>query len=441
MKRKISTMMALILVASLIAAGQNTIELTFTAENNGQYVTLDSIFVKNLTGGDAVTLYPNDTSLLLIITGINNSETSNPDHFMVFQNSPNPFIGLTTIKVFVPGKEQVTLEVSNLLGARLACLQTELDRGFHTFTFIAGFEKFYFLTLRNNGNSKTIKMINSGRSEQNCNLTYSGISDPQNNQKSASISTDLDFTPGDELLMVGYSNGVESGLTDSPESSRTFTIQFARNVACPGLDSLWYADKWYHTIQVLSQCWLKENLDVGMMINGTQTQTNNGIIEKYCYGNNANNCNNEGGLYLWDEIMQYSTTSGARGICPEGWHIPTDNEFKVLEGVADSYYKIGASIWDNDGLRGTDAGKNLKSSTGWTSNGNGVDAFGFSILPGGYWWQNGFFDRTVGAVIWTSSLKQAQNAYYRGLASPGNGIVRTTFNQPLGMSVRCLKDL
>jgi uncharacterized protein (TIGR02145 family) len=433
--------MMFVLAISNFAFGQNTIELTFTGDNNGQYLPIDSICIKNLTNGDAATLYPGDTTLILVITGLNDPGKNSSGNFTIFQNSPNPFNRQTTIKVFIPNDRLITFEVTNLLGAKLATLQTVLQRGFHNFSFNSGREKIYFLTLHYNGTAKTIKMINSGISDQNCSLIYSGPAEFRQNQKSSNLFTELDFTPGDELLMIGYSGGVESGFIDSPETSRQYVIQFARNVACPGLDSLLYADIWYHTIQVLGQCWLKENLDVGMMINGTQTQTNNGIIEKYCYGNNANNCNSEGGLYLWDEIMQYSTTSGARGICPEGWHIPTDNEFKVLEGVADSYYKIGASIWDNDGLRGTDAGKNLKSSTGWTSNGNGVDAFGFRVLPGGYWWQNGFFDRTVGAVLWTSSLKQAQNAYYRGLASPGNGIVRTTFNQPLGMSVRCLKDL
>jgi uncharacterized protein (TIGR02145 family) len=191
----------------------------------------------------------------------------------------------------------------------------------------------------------------------------------------------------------------------------------------------------------LGQCWLKENLDVGMMINGTQTQTNNGIIEKYCYGNNANNCNSEGGLYLWDEIMQYSANAGSRGICPEGWHIPTDNEVKVLEGTADSYIGINSPVWNTTGFRGIDAGKNLKSTSGWQGNGNGTDIYDFKVLPTGYWFAGYFSERTVDGGFWTSSLNAGFQAYYRGMAAPANNIARNAFDQPIGLSVRCLKDL
>jgi uncharacterized protein (TIGR02145 family) len=441
MKKYQTILMVFFLAMSTFAFGQNTIELTFTGDNNGQHVPIDSICIKNLTQGGAVTLYPDDSTLILVITGLSDPGKNSPDNFTIFQNSPNPFNRSTTIEIFIPGDQQITFEVTNLLGRKLTTLQTFLQKGFHNFSFNSGREKVYFLTLHYNGGAKTIKMINSGRSDQNCSLAYSGISDPQNNQKSANLVSELDFTPGDELLMVGYSNGVESGLTDSPESSRTYTIQFARNVACPGLDSLLFADKWYHTIQVLGQCWLKENLDVGMMINGTQTQTNNGIIEKYCYGNNANNCNSEGGLYLWDEIMQYSANAGSRGICPEGWHIPTDNEVKVLEGTADSYIGINSPVWNTTGFRGIDAGKNLKSTSGWQGNGNGTDIYDFKVLPTGYWFAGYFSERTVDGGFWTSSLNAGFQAYYRGMAAPANNIARNAFDQPIGLSVRCLKDL
>jgi uncharacterized protein (TIGR02145 family) len=139
----------------------------------------------------------------------------------------------------------------------------------------------------------------------------------------------------------------------------------------------------YNTVLIGTQCWMKENLKVGTMINGGQKQTNNGIIEKYCYNNNTANCDIYGGLYQWDEMMGYSATPGVQGICPPDWHIPTDDEWKILEGTVDSQYGVGHSIWNNDGLRGFDAGKNLKSTSGWSSGGNGTDLYGFGALPGG----------------------------------------------------------
>jgi len=69
---------------------------------------------------------------------------------------------------------------------------------------------------------------------------------------------------------------------------------------------------------------------------GSDNQTNNGKIEKYCYDNDPANCKKYGGLYQWDEAMQYSTTAGAQGICPEGWHIPTKAEFETLKKYVDN---------------------------------------------------------------------------------------------------------
>ena len=66
------------------------------------------------------------------------------------------------------------------------------------------------------------------------------------------------------------------------------------------------------------------------MIQIYQEMTNNGIIEKYCYDNDPVNCATYGGLYQWDEMMQYTTQQGTQGICPAGWHLPTDAEWTIL---------------------------------------------------------------------------------------------------------------
>ena len=67
------------------------------------------------------------------------------------------------------------------------------------------------------------------------------------------------------------------------------------------------------------------------MIQGNQNAANNGVIEKYCYNDDPNNCNTYGGLYQWNEAMQYVTTQGAQGICPSGWHIPTYAKLQTLK--------------------------------------------------------------------------------------------------------------
>ncbi len=56
--------------------------------------------------------------------------------------------------------------------------------------------------------------------------------------------------------------------------------------------------------------------------------TNDGVIEKYCYDDNPANCDEYGGLYNWNEMMMYEP--GGKGICPDGWHIPSDYEWENL---------------------------------------------------------------------------------------------------------------
>ena len=87
--------------------------------------------------------------------------------------------------------------------------------------------------------------------------------------------------------------------------------------------------KTYPTVQIGTQCWMAWNLNVGSMIPYTQEMANNGTVEKYCYDNSTSNCDVYGGLYQWDEIMNYSTTPGTTGLCPPvtGWHLPTDAEY------------------------------------------------------------------------------------------------------------------
>jgi len=139
----------------------------------------------------------------------------------------------------------------------------------------------------------------------------------------------------------------------------------------------------YNTIQIGNQCWMAENLNIGEMINGFEEMTDNGVIEKYCFDNDPANCEAYGGLYQWNEMMEYVSDSATQGICPEGWYLPTDFEWKILEGTVDSQYPVGDPIWEGTGIRGFDAGLNLKSTNGWYDGGNGTNFYGFNALPGG----------------------------------------------------------
>jgi len=171
--------------------------------------------------------------------------------------------------------------------------------------------------------------------------------------------------------------------------------------------------------------------------------SNNGILEKYCYNNDPAKCATFGGLYRWDEAMQYTTVQGTQGICPSGWHIPTDEELKVLEGSTDSQYGVGDTIWDSWAVRGSDVGTNLKSTTNWFG-GNGIDLYGFTGLPAGMIDGVGGFDvLNKEGFWWSTKLYVAGNpgsAWYRSLRYYETRSNRDNINTDFSFSVRCLKN-
>lgn len=210
---------------------------------------------------------------------------------------------------------------------------------------------------------------------------------------------------------------------------------------CEGIISIPYGGKVYHTVPIGEQCWLKENLDIGTMIPSFQGQSNNQEIEKYCYNDDTAYCEKYGGLYMWKEAMNHIPFQGGKGICPVGFHIPTDDEWKELEAYADSQYGMGDPEWDGTSFRGHDAGKRLKDQLGWFSGGNGSNIFGFTFRPGGYWETGSNFIREgEEGHVWSSTHNSGHNALKRSMKYDRDGVDRSYHWDEAAMSVRCIKD-
>jgi len=197
--------------------------------------------------------------------------------------------------------------------------------------------------------------------------------------------------------------------------------------------------KVYETVQIGSQCWMQENLNVGTRINGDTNQTNNAIIEKYCYNNSEDSCDVYGGLYQFDEALDYVYVDATQGICPDGWHVPSDNDWKTME----EYLGMAPGELNNTGWRGTDEGNKLKETgtSHWASDSGATNSSGYTALPGGFY---DFSDHTfnklgAGDETWTSSSSGA-DPYYRHLLHSNTKIFRNFDNGSYGRSVRCVKD-
>jgi len=171
----------------------------------------------------------------------------------------------------------------------------------------------------------------------------------------------------------------------------------------------------YKWVKIGKQKWMAENL-------------NYKTTESYCYDDIESNCQKYGRLYTWKV---------AKNACPDGWHLPTDNEWKQLEK------QLGMSQTDADdtGWRGTDEGKELKATNGWKSNGNGTDSYGFLALPAGYRNCNGtFLNLSYVAYFWSATESNSSRAWIRYLYYDNSDMFRYYRNKDYGFSVRCLKD-
>ncbi len=134
----------------------------------------------------------------------------------------------------------------------------------------------------------------------------------------------------------------------------------------------------YSTVLIDDQCWMAENLNYGDQIDGMYNQTNNSIIEKYCYNDLESNCDSLGGLYQWNELMEYTTEEGTQGICPDGWHVPSDMEwFQMANYLDPTVTNPALQSW-----QGTDIGTQLLEggSSGFEALFNGNRTYNYGII-------------------------------------------------------------
>lgn len=244
-----------------------------------------------------------------------------------------------------------------------------------------------------------------------------------------------------QTLNVHKNDGTLYQVAISDIDSITFSTSGSGTaLSCPGVPTVSYGGQIYNTVLIGDQCWLRENLNIGTMIdsyNGDDMQTDNGIIEKFCYNNEIDSCNKYGGLYQWNELMQYSETEGSKGICPDGWHIPTIVEFELL---AD---EVGDKI-DNNNYSGANALKAI--GEGWddntSDNGIGTNASGFSALLNGIrntpYGNFEYFDSMT--RFWSSSKNDSDKPEEIFLSGSHDGISFTYSGSSWGYSVRCIKD-
>ncbi len=435
---------------------QGTIQLTFTAENNGQYVPLDSILIENLTQGGETTLYAPDTVLSITIQGVNEHNLLRANSFWVSQNYPNPFNGKTTIELFLAEKQDIKISIRDILGRGLAYYENALNRGNHAFSFYSGNEKYYLLTVTGNQTSKTIKMLNANSITTyggTCKIVYIGYDDKVIGFKSQKAINNFGFDLGDTLQYTGYANAIDgifgsAVIDDTPQTNTDYVFSIIKGLRCPGTATVTDIDSnTYNTVQIGSQCLMKENLKTTTYQDGTpipnvtnDNSWSNLITGAYVwYDNDISWKGPYGAMYNW-----YATVD-AKGLCPTGWHVPTVDEWTVLTdyigGIGSPHGNELKSCRQVDSPLG--GGCNTNEHPRWSQDNNnwGTDDYGFSGLPGGYRNSNGpFFIIGNYGFWWSSTDISSDYAWCRSLNYSDGNVGVATYTKQNGNSVRCLKD-
>ena len=197
----------------------------------------------------------------------------------------------------------------------------------------------------------------------------------------------------------------------------------------------------YQTVQIDDQLWMAENLKVTHYNNGDEIPTGYSNDDwtslstgAYAvFDDNPANADVYGNLYNWYAVDEGEELYG--GICPQGWYVPTDDKWTVLEdfitndgyaGIEGNALKeVGYEHWnyDNDDI-------------------NGLDIYGFTGLPGGYRYSlNGFYGYMgLGGYFWSSTESFSNLAWYRVLHYGNSNVTRHSSPKQYGFSIRCLGD-
>ncbi|MEI6898768.1 MAG: FISUMP domain-containing protein [Bacteroidota bacterium] len=238
------------------------------------------------------------------------------------------------------------------------------------------------------------------------NGTYSGLG----------VSSNI-FTPsaagiGTKTITYTYTNAVLC----SASKTRTILVQAAPAFSCGNNMTDIRDGKSYATVQIGLQCWMASNLNYGNQVSSIQHQRDNCVNEKYCYQDLTANCAVQGANYQWDELMRYDDTSGPQGLCPPGWHVPTEAEWNTL-----------FSVYISNGF----AGSPLKYSgySGFNALLSGVNHFNRQ------WDFNGF-----ATFFWSSTAHGSLKAWARGMNDYNPSVSVYPSSRANAFSVRCCKD-
>jgi len=465
MEKHFTTMILCCLSVAFLQA-QTT--LTFTGSiGYNQYIPLNRVVVSNLTKGWQETLLWPDTVLMMSATGIPDVETVCTPSLRLSQNTPNPFDGTTFVNLQVVEPGDMTVTVTDIAGRIVGANNFSPEQpSIYQMRVSLSSPGLYFLTARQNGQTASIKILNQGNGGGD-DIAFATVAETmctsslQKQKNGHRSNTENPFDLGDQMEFVGFAmiNGeeVESNhVMQMVNASQTILLTFVISQPCHEATTVTDIEgNVYHTVQIGNQCWMKENLRVTMFADSTPIPIGAYYtsLEPHYYDDSTSYIplEDRGYLYNWAAAMREAASStavpsGVQGICPEGWHLPSEAEWEVLKNYVSSQpeYICGGNL--------NNIAKAL-ASTLWWENYSGTcnpgdqsvypnNATDFGAVPAGTFMIYGYNDVGIYAHFWSSTENDSFNdaAIYYGMDYDTFDFSWATCTKDRRASVRCLHN-
>lgn len=421
-----TTVLLILVLGSVTVMGQN-LEITFSG--TGESTLVDSVTATNTATDQTVTLPGNETLILELTSRIESLK----DPTFKARFYPNPFENTSTLRINQSKPEDVLITVRNLVGQLVFQAYQYLDPGQHSFAVSFDTPGIFIVSIAGETEKISIKAVCTNANSGSVEVAYSGSLSfspgfvNSNEQKSQQAVYSLEFTLGDPLSFTCTSGKYSTTITNSPTVTCNYEVEF---VECTDPDG-----RIYKVVQIGEQMWMAENL--AYLPLDTPRYSTRFRPGCYIYGYHGSKINEAKSTDYYNTYGVLYAWSTALVVCPSGWHLSSDEEWKTLEKT------LGMSVPDADSTStrySGSVGAKLKSSNGWLENGNGNNSSGFDMFPGGGRIYSG---SEVGlgtiAVFWTAST-YANFPWQRSLRSNDSGVYRDINHTGCGFSVRCIKD-
>jgi len=441
--KQINFFLALFVIAITNSYSQDY-QINFTA--SGESTSIDSIIVQNVTQGTSLTINGDDILHLSSGTGINTVKISN-SNLRVY---PNPIITVGNIEFYSNNVEKGEIKIFDLSGKLVKNKVINIEKGLNTIKISGLKYGVYTVNIISSTEMFSAKIVSNSNDN---NIKISETENISNDAvkpylKSVYSLVNMNYNTNDVLLITSISGNNSTIMSLVPTQSQTFNSVFS---ACQDFDN-----NNYMVTTIGSQTWMAENLKSIHYADGTEITEITSIADwdtltnsaAYCWFNfDISNKDIYGALYNFVTAARQDTGAGVQGVCPDGWHLPTDEEWKQLE------IELGMSVSeaDNNEYRGTNEGSKLANGSWYTYSGALIadSEFGtssFMAKPNGGIFKN-FADPTyfygVGEyAIWWSSTSPNVNisSIYRAIIYTDTKVRRAEELNESGMGVRCVMD-